>query len=91
MTRSLPQAINEPPMTDPALLQQQEARLKTIPKHVGFPNPPWTLVTESCQLGQEHTTYQAQDHRMAAMVTPEFPEENWDEELMSPTSSSGHE
>ena len=88
MTRSLPWAINEPPTTDPVLFQQQGARPKTTLKHVGFPNPPWTLVTESHQMGQEHTTDQPQDHRMAAMAAPEFPKENWDEEPALPTGLS---
>ena len=91
MTRSLPWAVNEPPMTDPMLFQQQGARPKTTPKHIGFPNPPWTLVMESCQLGQECTTDQPQDHRMATMVTPEFPKENWDEEPALPTGLTDRE
>ena len=85
MTRSLPQAVNKPPMSN------QGARPKTTPKHVRFPNPPWTLVTESCQLGQEHTTDQPEDHGMAAMATLRFPDDDWDEELTLPTGSSDHE
>ena len=85
MTRSPPQAIDEPSTTDPKQFQQQGARPKTTTKHVSFSNPPWTMVTDSRRRDQEHTTDRPQDHGMSAAAVPEPPEEDWDEEPTLPT------
>ena len=84
MTRSPLQAINQPFTADTVQFQWQGARPKT-PRHVGFPNPPWTMVTDSRRTGQECSTDQRQGQDMAATVAPELPEEDWDDELTLPS------
>ena len=52
-------------------------------KHVGFANPPWTLITESRRTRQEGYQGQKQDQAAVIMPIPE-PQEDWDQELTFP-------
>ena len=84
MTRSPPWSVDQPFTTGPTQSQQQGVQPKDQ-RHVGFANPPWKKVTDSWRTNQEHPPNQQQDQAAAAMVAPELPEEDWDDELTLPS------
>ena len=56
-------------------------------KHVGFTNPPWTLITESRRTSQEVYQGWKQDQATVTVPIPELQEEDWDQELTFPAPS----